>query len=333
MKVTIICGGLTHERDVSLRSGRRVAESLRHLGHDVDVLDVNSELILTLQSSRPDVVWPLVHGSVGEDGSLQAVLDLLGLPYVGSDAAGAMLTIYKPSAKEMVRRAGISTPPAVALPRVLFQQLGATGVVDALMERFPFPVVVKPAEGGSSLGVTVARNQDELRIGLVNAFSYGETAMIEAFVVGKEVAVSVICTEEGPQPLPAVEIVTDGVYDYDARYNAGRSEYFVPARLTDAERANAEAAAVGTHLALGLRDYSRTDLLIDANGCAQVIDCNTSPGMTDTSLFPLAATAERGFDEMVGFLVERAAARGGSVVDVAAGEYAEPAGDSLAGSQ
>lgn len=314
MKVTIICGGLTHERDVSLRSGRRVAESLRHLGHDVAVLDVTSELIAQLGQSQPDVVWPLVHGSVGEDGSLQAVLDLMGLPYVGTGAAGAMLTIFKPSAKELVRRAGIHTPPAVSLPRVLFQQLGAGGVVAALMERFSFPMVIKPAQGGSSLGVTVAKNQDELRIGLVNAFSYGETAMIEGYVAGKEVAVSVICTDDGPVALPPVEIVTDGAYDYDARYNAGRSEYFVPARLSEEEMRAAEEAAVGAHLALGLRDYSRTDLIIDSEGRAQFIDCNTSPGMTDTSLFPLAAQAERGFDEMVSFLVERAVSRGGSVI-------------------
>lgn len=310
MQVTIICGGLTHERDVSLRSGRRVAESLRHLGHEVEVADVNTALLPTLAAQQPDVVWPLVHGSVGEDGSLQAVLELAGYPFVGSQAAACALTLHKPTAKELLRRAGLVTPAWVALPRTLFSQLGADSMVATVRERFPFPVVVKPSSGGSSLGVTIAHTGDDLRTGLVNAFSYGDHAMIEEFVGGTEVSISVQETDDGLVALPAVEIHTDdGTYDYDARYNAGRSEFFVPARLDADAAARAAEAALLAHQALGLRDLSRTDMIVAADGTPYVIDCNTAPGMTDTSLLPLAAEEYDSFDAFTDHMVRRVAAR------------------------
>ncbi|MDO5080022.1 D-alanine--D-alanine ligase family protein [Buchananella hordeovulneris] len=310
MRVTIICGGLTHERDVSLRSGRRVAESLRHHGHQVEVADVNTALLPTLAAQRPDVVWPLVHGSVGEDGSLQAVLELVGYQFVGSQAAACALTLHKPTAKELLRRAGLHTPAWVALPRTLFSQLGADALVAAVREKFPCPVVVKPSSGGSSLGVTIARTDDDLRTGLVNAFSYGEHAMIEEFVAGTEVAISVQETDDGLLALPAVEIHTDeGTYDYDARYNAGRSEFFVPARLDPETATRAAEAALLAHQTLGLRDLSRTDMIIAPDGTPFVIDSNTAPGMTDTSLLPLAAEEYDSFDAFTNQVVQRVAAR------------------------
>ncbi|MFC4554785.1 D-alanine--D-alanine ligase family protein [Georgenia faecalis] len=294
LHVVILAGGLSHERDVSLRSGRRVAESLRETGVRVTVRDVDSRLLPLLAEERPDVVWPLLHGSTGEDGSIRSLLELLELPYVGSDAAASRVASRKPVAKGLVADAGLATPGSVALPQSLFRELGAQGVLDAVLGSLGLPLVVKPADGGSALGVTFVRSAAELPGAMVACFAYGDLALIERAVTGTEVAVSVVDLGDGPRALPPVEIVTDGPYDYDARYNPGRTEYFVPARLDEEQCRTVCEAAVTAHRALGLRDLSRTDMILDDEGTAWFIDMNVAPGMTETSLFPQAALAEAG---------------------------------------
>ncbi|HLT83290.1 MAG TPA: D-alanine--D-alanine ligase [Phototrophicaceae bacterium] len=314
-RVLVLAGGLSHERDVSLRSGRRVAQLLRDGGLEVEVRDLDAELLPYLSSTPPDVVFPLVHGSTGEDGSIRGLLELLDVPYVGSTSPACRLASRKPVAKALVAAAGVRTPEFVTLPRGLFNEIGSDAVLSTAVSGLELPLVVKPEDGGSALGVTVVERAEDLPDAMVACFSYGNSALVERAVTGTEVAVSVVETDDGPVALPPVEIVTDGPYDYDARYNAGRTEYFVPARLDEATTRAAAETAVAAHRALGLRDLSRTDLIIDADGTPWFLDMNVAPGMTELSLFPQAAQAWAGqggpsFTELVSTLARRAAARG-----------------------
>lgn len=294
MQVLVLAGGLSAERDVSLRSGRRVAEALRTARPDWQVIerDVDAGLLDELAADSPDCVVPLLHGSAGEDGAVRDVLECLALPYVGSRASASRLAFDKAVAKTLVRRAGIATPEAVALPHATFRELGAPGVMAALERGLGFPLVVKPARGGSALGVSIVRTREELPAAMVGAFAYGEVALLERFVAGTEIAIGVVETAEGPVALPAVEIVPDGgFYDYAARYTAGTTEFYVPARLDTAVAEAAAAAALLVHQTLGLRDWSRSDLIVDSSGTPWFLEVNVAPGMTETSLVPQALTA------------------------------------------
>jgi D-alanine-D-alanine ligase len=290
-RVVVLAGGLSHERDVSLRSGRRVAEALRSAGVEVSVHDVDADLVPALTEARPDLVWPLLHGASGEDGAVRDVLELLGLRALGTGPRASRVAWSKPIAKTSVTRAGIDTPEFVTLPQSLFRELGAGRVMDAVVARLGLPLVVKPSRGGSALGVTLVRTAGDLPRAMVTCFAYGDTALIERAVAGTELAISVVELDGEPVALPAVEVVTDGPYDYDARYNPGRTEYFAPARLPEDVAARAADVAVAAHRALGLRHLSRTDLIVDADGRPWFLEVNVAPGMTETSLFPQAAEA------------------------------------------
>ncbi|WP_062381132.1 D-alanine--D-alanine ligase family protein [Demequina pelophila] len=311
MHALILAGGLSHERDVSIRSGRRVHEFLRGRFDKVSLLDVDSELVPTLRFGDVDVVWPLLHGASGEDGSLQALLELVGVPFVGTGSKEARVAWNKAVAKAVLLREGIATPDYVTLPQSLFREVGAEHILDLIVDRFSLPVVVKPVRGGSALGVSVVQSREDLASAMVHCFAYGDTALIEKAVIGTEVAMSVLGTGDAARVLPAVEMVTDnGDYDFDARYNPGRVEYFAPARLSDAAREAAERTALQVHRVMGLRDLSRVDIILDGEGVPQVIDINIVPGMTETSLFPQAAEAA-GLDlaAVYGELVDEAFAR------------------------
>ncbi len=310
LKVAIVAGGLAHERDVSIRSGRRVAQTLRDEGMDVQVWDLDSHLIGRIAEWVPDVVWPLVHGADGEDGSLQDLFGLLGVPFVGADGHQARLASHKPTAKALMRAVGLATPPWVTLRQSLFRQVGAKGVLEAIVATIGLPVVVKPADGGSALGVSVVRDAAKLPEAMVNCFAYSDEALIEAHVTGTEIAASVVQLDGETRVLPLVEIETEGLYDYDARYNAGRSEYFVPARLPEAHAEAVRAAVTKVHETFALGDLSRVDVLVSPDGVVWIIDINVAPGMTETSLFPQAAASEGG--RIYVDIVERAAARGPS---------------------
>ena len=291
-RVLVLAGGLSHERDVSLRSGRRVAEFLRDAGCVVMERDVDAHLVATLIAGGVDVVWPLLHGATGEDGSVRDVFELVGVPYVGSGPAACRAAWDKSLARATAAAAGLATPPGVALPHATFRELGARAVLAAITERLGLPLVVKPARGGSALGVSVVRAPEELPRAMVECFAYGDVALVERFVAGVEVAVSVVDLGEGPRALPAVEIVPDGgFYGYDARYVAGATEFFCPARLTPAAASAAAEAALVAHRAFGLRHLSRTDLVVDAEGRPWFLEVNVAPGMTETSLLPQAAEA------------------------------------------
>ncbi len=293
-QVLVLSGGLSPERDVSLRSGRRVAEALRSARPDWEVTeaDVDAGLLPYLHEHQPDCVIPLLHGAAGEDGALRDVLETLDIPFVGSNASSCRLAFDKPVASSLLSSTGIAVPEFVVLPQSVFRELGAPAVMKAVSDRIGLPLVVKPTRGGSALGVSIVHEERDLPAAMVSAFSYGETAMIQCFVDGTEVAVGVIDTADGPRALPAVEIIPEsGMYDYHARYTAGSTEFFCPARLNDDVTAAASDVALTAHTALGLTDLSRTDVIIDAEGTVWFLEVNVAPGMTETSLLPQAIVA------------------------------------------
>ena len=310
-RVVVLSGGLSHEREVSLRSGRRVSEALRTAGFEVTERDVDGSLVTAFTDDPPACVVPLLHGEAGEDGSLREVLSLLGVPYVGSEPDPCRVAFDKPVAKAIVGRHGVATPAAVTLPAETFREIGAVAVMDALVARLRLPLVVKPAQGGSALGCTVVRDRADLPDAMVNCFAYSGTALVEQFISGVEVAVPVVDFGDGPQALPVVEIRPDGgVYDYSARYTAGATEFVVPAAVSPTVAADCASVALTAQRSLGLRDLTRSDLIVDAEGRPWFLEVNVAPGMTETSLVPLSLEAA-GLDlgKVCGRLVELAIGR------------------------
>jgi D-alanine-D-alanine ligase len=310
-RVVVLAGGLSAEREVSLHSGHRIRDALAQAGIDAVVADADSGLLAHLQAAPPSAVFPAIHGACGEDGAIREVLSLLGVPYVGSVASACQMAFDKPTAKALVAAAGLTTPPSVTLPRETFHDLGAAAVIDLIVARLGLPLYVKPSRGGSALGAGPVRAAGDLPAAVLSCFAYGDTALIERFISGTEVAVGVIDLGDGPQALPAVEIVTgENGYDYAARYTAGKTEFYVPARLPDEVTAEVARIAVAAHIALGLRDLSRTDLIVDDMGTAYFLEVNVAPGMTETSTLPLALEASgRTFGRTCVSLLEFAAAR------------------------
>jgi D-alanine-D-alanine ligase len=311
--VAVLSGGLSHEREVSLRSGRRLSAALRSAGLTVDEWDADANLLARLRGDRPDAVIVALHGGEGENGAVQNVLEMLGVPYVGTDPHACRRAWDKPTAKAELARSGLSTPDWVVLPHSTFRELGAQAVLDAMVERLGLPMMLKPDAGGSALGAQVVREASELPAAMVGCLAYGETVLAERFVAGVEVAVTVIDTPDGPTALPAVEIVPErGVYDYTARYTAGLTTFHAPARLDAATAAAVGELAVTAHRLLGLRDVSRTDAIVDASGEVQFLEVNVSPGLTETSLLPMAVQAAgKSLGEVFAGLVERAVSRAG----------------------
>jgi D-alanine-D-alanine ligase len=311
-RVVVLAGGLSAEREVSLRSGERVRDALAETGIDAVIADADADLLPQLRADPPSAVFPVIHGASGEDGAIREVLGLLGTPYVGSQASACQMAFDKPTAKALVSTAGLTTPPSVTLPRETFHDLGATAVIDLIIAKLGLPLYVKPSRGGSALGAGPVRDGADLPAALLSCFAYGDIALIEQFISGTEVAVGVIDLGAGPQALPAVEIVPgDGDYDYAARYTAGKTEFYVPARLPAGAAAEVAKIAIAAHTVLGLRDLSRSDMIVDEQGTAYFLEVNVSPGMTETSTLPMALEASgHSFGATCVQLLELAAARG-----------------------
>jgi len=292
LDIVVLAGGISHERDVSMRSGRRVADELTGLGHTVTVLDPQAGLLTELATRKPDVIWPVLHGATGEDGALLSLLETTGIPHVGPRGTAAGLAWSKPTAKELVRRAGYATPAWIALSRETFRDLGAASVLEHLVRALGMPLVVKPAQGGSAQGVTIVDTPAGLPRAMVDAYTYDETALVETKIEGTELAITVIDTGAGPVALPAVEIVpVSGVFSFDARYNAGETLFFTPARIAPEVAQRVADTAVAIHSLLGLAQLSRIDLMVDAEGVAWFLEANVLPGLTETSLAPQSIEA------------------------------------------
>jgi D-alanine-D-alanine ligase len=288
VKVAVLKGGRSLERGVSLRSGARVEDALERLGHEVLAIDVGGDLVKRLNAERPDVAFVAMHGTGGEDGTAQELLEILDIPFTGPGVAACARCMDKVLAKHAMREAGVPTPDFLAFNQTAFRELGAADALGQLEQRLGFPLVVKPSRGGSSLGVRFAAIAAEVPGALVSAFSYDDRVLLERFVDGRELAVSVL----GGEPLPVVEAFpADGDrYDFEARYEIGRTGFVCPAELTDAERETVTEAALATYRALGCSGFARVDLILGAGG-PQVLEANAIPGLTDTSLLPQAAEA------------------------------------------
>lgn len=311
LKIVVLAGGISHERDISLKSGRRVADALAEKGATVVMREPDHELLANLKKDKPDVIWPVLHGASGEDGALRDILALTGIPYVGATAESAKLAWDKSIAKILVARGGIQTPASITLPRETFRELDADSVLKLVTKSMALPVVVKPARSGSAQGVTIVKKQEQLSQAMIDAYVYCDVAIIENFVLGTELAIGVIDLGAGPIALPAVEIEPrSGHFGFEERYIAGETEYFVPARLSKTVTARAAKVAIDAHEALGLRHISRVDMIIDPKGIPWFLEANVLPGLTETSLLPQAITAAGSSLGDVYYSLAQAALRG-----------------------
>lgn len=292
LKIAVLAGGISHERDISLKSARRVADALTEMGAQVVMREPDQNLLSNLKKDRPDVIWPVLHGASGEDGALRDILALTGIPFVGATAESAKLAWDKSIAKILVARAGIQTPVSVTLPRDTFKELDAAAVLKLVSSSLQLPVVVKPARSGSAQGVSIVKKADQLSQAMIDAYVYCDVAIIEDFVEGTELAIGVIDLGAGPIALPAVEIEPrSGHFGFEERYVAGETEYFVPARLSKSVATKAAKVAIDAHEALGLRHLCRVDMIVDSKGVPWFLEANVLPGLTETSLLPQAITA------------------------------------------
>jgi D-alanine-D-alanine ligase len=307
-KVAVLKGGRSLERQVSLRSGARVEDALERLDHEVLSIDVGSDLIQRLRNAAPDVAFIAMHGRDGEDGTVQELLEILDIPYTGSGVLACVRATDKVLAKHLMIEAGIPTPEFFAFSETAFRELGAADALPAIEERLDFPIVVKPSSQGSALGIKFARSAGDVPAALVAAFSYDSRVLLERHVDGRDLAVSILDGE----PLPVVEAVPlgDEFYDFEARYEIGRTEFVCPADLPDGVTEHAQELALRTYRLLGCSGFGRVDLMLGADGELTVLEANPIPGLTETSLLPQAAEAAGiSFDELVGRIVELALER------------------------
>ncbi len=294
-RVAVIAGGLSSEREVSVRSGRRALYALAEAGVDAVLYDADESLLERFGADKIDAAYIAVHGASGEDGSLQTALQLLGIPYVGPPPEACHLAWDKAVAKELMARAGLATPAWVAFSARSFRELSPTRIVGALVDKLGLPVVVKPATSGSTLGMSLVERADDLPAALVRCFTYGNLAVIERYIPGLTVETVVVEDDGVPTALPPAAFTNPGVspFSFEARYSADLISIALPAPLPAEALEAASAAAVLTHKVLGLRDMSRTDLIVDEAGKPWFLEAAISPGLTETSVLPMAA-AEAG---------------------------------------
>jgi D-alanine-D-alanine ligase len=308
--VAVLKGGRSLERQVSMKSGARVEDALRRLGHRVAAIDVGADLVERLSQAAPDVAFVALHGRDGEDGTIQEILEVMGIPYTGSGVSACIRCSDKVLAKHGMRDHHIPTPDFFAFSETAFRALGAGGALPAIEQRLQFPIVVKPAGQGSALGIKFARSAADVPAALVAAFSYDRKVLLERHIAGRDLAVSVLDFDDGPRALPIVEAVpeTDDFYNFEARYEFGRTRFVCPAELEQDVARRAQEIAVATYRMLGCASFARVDLMLDAATSELfVLEVNVIPGLTETSLLPQAAEAAGiGFDELIARIIDNA---------------------------
>jgi D-alanine-D-alanine ligase len=314
-RIAVLAGGSSFERQVSLRSGARVEDALERLGHEVIAIDAGTDLIRRLRDERPDAAFVAMHGRDGEDGTIQELLEILGLPYTGSGVPACVRAMDKVLTKHLLDEHDVPTPEFFAFNQTAFRELGAADALPAIEERLAFPIVVKPSSQGSALGIKFARTAADVPAALVAAFSYDAKVLLERHIDGRDLAVSVLDGPDGPAALPVVEAVPTGgadgdFYDFQARYEIGRTEFICPAELPDEITERAQELALQTYELLGCFGFGRVDLMLDSAGELYVLEANPIPGLTETSLLPQAAEeAGVGFDQLVDRILRSAFVR------------------------
>lgn len=290
-------GGRSGERDISLRSGKRVFESLQKQGFNVISLDLTDDLIAQLKKHQVDIVYNILHGRWGEDGTVQGMLEIANIPYTGSKVLASALAMHKLAAKKIFESTGIPTPHYAEInARTDIKQEAAR-----IKKTFPFPLIIKPVSEGSSLGVSLIKKKDDLARTLVSTVKEYQDIFVEQYIEGQEVTVGVIGRDEDLQALPILELVPrNDFYDYEAKYTQGMTEFILPARLTKQLTKKTQAVALAAHRALGCYGVSRVDFIIAKDGTPYVTEVNSLPGMTDQSDLPAeAAEAGISFDQLV----------------------------------
>ncbi len=279
-KIGVLAGGQSSEREISLKSGKAVYDALLAQGLDGVLIDINSlEAALdTIKKAGLDTVFIALHGGFGEDGTMQALLDKAAIKYTGSGFEASRIAIDKLAAREALEANGMDVPECEVSKRDKEFDISSVRL----------PVVVKPLKGGSSIGLSTVLSSDNLQSALNNAFSYGDTALIERFISGRELTVSIL---DG-RPLPVIEIISrTGSYDYFAKYESSSTEYLIPAPLDEDTTARAREIGIAAHKAIGCGSFSRVDMILSDDGAIYVLEVNTIPGLTSRSLLPKAALA------------------------------------------
>jgi D-alanine-D-alanine ligase len=292
-RIGVLMGGQSPEREVSLRTGTAVHQSLRRRGYDAVMIDVGPTLYRDLQDQKIEIAFVSLHGPGGEDGVIQGFLETLGIPYTGSGLQANAIGMHKVMTKTILAAYKIPVPAGTVIKR---GERVSSGVA-LRSARLRWPVVVKPASQGSTIGVTIVRKPSQWPEALELAHRYDREAMVEAYIPGHEVTVSLVGSREGlPTVLPAVEIVApDGFYDFSAKYEKGKTQYLCPAPLSAAITKQINALALKTYQVMGCDGAIRVDFRITPRGRPYVLEINTVPGMTETSLLPMAA-AQAGID-------------------------------------
>jgi len=295
-KILVVMGGVSSERSISLQTGRAVLRALRELGYAAEPFDLTRASLKTLCAARPGFVFIALHGAWGEDGRIQALLDMRGIPYSGSGMRASALCLDKIAAKELLAARGLPTPRWQAVHR------------PGDVQQVSLPVVVKPAAEGSAIGVRIVRRRAGIARAIAAALAYGRQALVEEYIAGMEVTVGII----GGRALPVIEILSKrAFYDYVAKYRPHMSEHIIPARLPARTRRAVSALALRAYAALGCRAYARVDMIVTARLRPYILEINTIPGMTTTSLLPDAARAAgMGFNELVQIIIDHSVDRG-----------------------
>ncbi len=288
-KIGVLMGGLSAEREVSLKSGAAMAEALRTRGYRVQEVDVDRNLPELLTREGIEVAVNALHGRFGEDGCVQGVLELLGIPYTGSGVMASALAMNKIFARQLFASAGLSVARCVVVRR------GESFDLDAAP--FSLPVVIKPSQEGSSMGITIVKTAEQVASALELAHGYDTEALVEEFIAGQEIQIGILEDEA----IGAIEIVPKNeFYDYEAKYTQGGAEHIIPPRISPASLKQALETGKKAHLSLGCSGYSRVDLLVHRCGICYVLEVNTLPGMTALSLLPeIAQAAGIGFEDLV----------------------------------
>ena len=315
-KVAVLKGGGSLERTVSLRSGARAQSMLRALGHEVVAIDVEPGMLAQLLQAKPDAAFIALHGRDGEDGTVQELLETIDVPYTGSGPAACLRCTDKALAKRLMREAGIPTPDWSAFKESAVKDLGVVAALPYIERKLGFPMVVKPASQGSALGVKFAHSGEELPGAIVGALSYDRKVVIERYVKGRDLAVSVLDAPtpgEPPLALPVIEAIPRETefYNYESRYEIGMTTFVCPAELPEGIAERAQELALATYRLLGCHGVARVDLMLDElTGELSVLETNVVPGLTETSLLPLAAdAAEIWLDVLVGRILASAFTR------------------------
>jgi D-alanine-D-alanine ligase len=314
-RVALLKGGPSLERQVSIRSAARVEDALERLGIDFVPIDVGRTLVDDLRSAGADVAFVALHGRGGEDGTVQELLEIVGVPYTGSGVVACMRCMDKVLTKHMLLEARLPTPEFFAFSEIAFKELGAGEALPAIEERLGFPVVVKPAAQGSALGIKFARDAGDVPEALIAAFSYDDRVLLERHIEGRELAVSLLEGDSGVEALPVVEAKPrqEYFYDFEARYEIGKTDFVCPADLPSDVTARAQEVAVDTYTLLGCYGFARVDMILSADGEPQVLEAQAIPGLTETSLLPQAAEAAGiSFEQLVLRMLDQALTRTGA---------------------